>query len=156
LVNINPAYRLTELEYALNKVSCRALVLWDEFKTSNYLEMIGTLAPETSHCEPGQLKAKRLPYLDTLIQITEQARPGFYKFDDICSLANNSDIENTLEAQSSFQPDDPINIQFTKRNHHRLNQRQLSNPKLCLDKQPIHLCPTFKFPKRAPRPSVRH
>src|SRR6476620_4822552 len=37
LVNINPAYRVAELEYALNKVECRALITADRFKTSDYL-----------------------------------------------------------------------------------------------------------------------
>ena len=46
LVNINPAYRLAELEYALNKVGCRALVTATSFKTSDYVGMINTLAPE--------------------------------------------------------------------------------------------------------------
>ncbi len=37
LVNINPAYRRSELEYALNKVGCRALILSPSFKSSDYL-----------------------------------------------------------------------------------------------------------------------
>ena len=45
LVNINPAYRLAELDYALNKVGCRALILATRFKTSDYVGMINTLAP---------------------------------------------------------------------------------------------------------------
>ena len=44
LVNINPAYRLSELEYALNKVGCRALVTATSFKTSDYASMLMTLA----------------------------------------------------------------------------------------------------------------
>ena len=32
LVNINPAYRLSELEYSLNKVGCKALILAKNFK----------------------------------------------------------------------------------------------------------------------------
>ena len=46
LVNINPAYRLSELEYALNKVGCRALITATAFKTSDYVGMVNTLAPE--------------------------------------------------------------------------------------------------------------
>ena len=64
LVNINPAYRLTELEYALNKVGCRALISAVRFKTSDYLGMIETLAPELAAAEPGRLKAARLPDLE--------------------------------------------------------------------------------------------
>ncbi|MGE8332180.1 MAG: AMP-binding protein, partial [Paraburkholderia nemoris] len=40
LVNINPAYRLAELEYALNKVGCKAIIAAERFKTSMYLEML--------------------------------------------------------------------------------------------------------------------
>ena len=39
LVNVNPAYRRSELEYAMNKVECKALVLAPALKTSNYLEI---------------------------------------------------------------------------------------------------------------------
>ena len=46
LVNINPAYRLSELEYALNKVGCKALITADRFKTSDYVGMLRELAPE--------------------------------------------------------------------------------------------------------------
>src|SRR6478735_10589641 len=46
LVNINPAYRTHELEYALNKVGCKALITATSFKSSDYLAMLGELAPE--------------------------------------------------------------------------------------------------------------
>ena len=46
LVNINPAYRRSELEFALNKVRCKALVLSPGFKTSNYLEILQSVALE--------------------------------------------------------------------------------------------------------------
>src|SRR6185369_3302094 len=63
LVNINPAYRLAELEYALNKVGCRALITATSFKTSDYIGMINTLAPELRHAQPGHLDAAKLPAL---------------------------------------------------------------------------------------------
>src|SRR5579864_5601664 len=69
LVNINPAYRLSELEYALNKVACRALITATSFKTSDYLGMVNTLAPELRTALPGQLKAAKLPALEMVIQI---------------------------------------------------------------------------------------
>jgi fatty-acyl-CoA synthase len=55
LVNINPAYRLSELEYALNKVECKALISAESFKSSRYLEMICELAPEIDRADPGAL-----------------------------------------------------------------------------------------------------
>src|SRR3954453_24042437 len=68
LVNINPAYRIHELEYALNKVGCRALVLATRFKTSDYLGMLRELAPELAQAHPGRLRAERLPALELVVQ----------------------------------------------------------------------------------------
>src|SRR3954454_2871488 len=69
MVNINPAYRISELEYALNKVGCKALVTATQFKTSDYIGMINTLAPELAISRPGRLHAARLPALHSVIQI---------------------------------------------------------------------------------------
>jgi len=54
LVNINPAYRVTELEYALNKVGCKMLVTMTAYKTSNYIGIVRELAPEVQQSKPGQ------------------------------------------------------------------------------------------------------
>ena len=69
LVNVNPAYRISELEYALNKVSAKALILATSFKTSDYVAMVREIAPEVDSCAPGALSAARVPHLKTLIQI---------------------------------------------------------------------------------------
>ena len=69
LVNINPAYRIGELEYVLNKVECSGIIIADAFKTSDYCEMIRALAPDIDACAPGQLKAAKLPHLKTVICI---------------------------------------------------------------------------------------
>src|ERR1700722_18611734 len=83
LVNINPAYRLAELEYALNKVACRALITATAFKTSNYVGMVNTLAPELRHATPGHLDAAGLPSLRMLNKIGEDAQPGLFPFDGV-------------------------------------------------------------------------
>jgi fatty-acyl-CoA synthase len=67
LVTINPAYRLSELEFALHKVGCSAIVTSTAFKTSNYMEMLATLLPELATSPPGELRAARLPQLRTVI-----------------------------------------------------------------------------------------
>ncbi|CAH1745974.1 Putative acyl-CoA synthetase YngI [Thauera humireducens] len=113
LVNINPAYRRSELEYALNKVGCRALVLSPAFKSSNYLEMIADLAPELGHCEPGLLRSHRLPSLEMVIRMGEGASPGMLSFDALLQAPTRDELV-ALEARSDrLQFDDPINIQFT-------------------------------------------
>jgi len=52
LVTINPAYRLSEAEYALNKAGCKALVTAIAHKTSEYLHMLRELAPELASAPP--------------------------------------------------------------------------------------------------------
>lgn len=113
LVNINPAYRLSELEYALNKVGCKALVTARSFKTSDYLDMIRTLAPELAICEPGQLSAAKLPELRSVIVMGDGQAPGAYGFDQVCQLGGLAQQSRLPEIDETLDPDDPINIQFT-------------------------------------------
>ncbi len=112
-VNINPAYRLNELEYALNSVGCKALILAQSFKTSDYVGMIRELAPELDTATPGQLHAKTLPDLRSVITMSETSYPGCFRFDDIAGLATDADRSDLKGLQPVLQPDDPINIQFT-------------------------------------------
>lgn len=113
LVSINPAYRLTELEYALNKVACRMLILADKFKSSDYVEMIQTLAPEITECKPGKLRSDKLPHLEIAAVIASKAPPGFMRFTDIASHATSDDWLRLKAVEKELLPDDPVNIQFT-------------------------------------------
>jgi fatty-acyl-CoA synthase len=76
LVNINPSYRPNELEYALNKSGCKALILARAFKTSDYVGMIRSVAPELPACAPGALRAEKLPSLRLIVVIDNAAEPG--------------------------------------------------------------------------------
>jgi fatty-acyl-CoA synthase len=113
LVNINPAYRLAELEYALNKVGCRALVTATSFKTSDYVGMINTLAPELRHARPGHLDAAKLPSLRTVIQIGDTPAPGAIAFDSVYRMGEAPHRAQLVELAGKLQFDEPINIQFT-------------------------------------------
>ena len=113
MVCINPAYRLYELEYALNKVECKALITDEKFKTSDYLRMLTTLAPELEHCEPGKLESSKLPYLKQVIRMGSEGSPGMHNFDEVCVAASDRDRKALLDLQSQLKPDDAINIQFT-------------------------------------------
>ena len=74
MVCINPAYRVHELEYALTKVGCKAIIAAERFKTSDYLGMLETLAPELAHCAPGSLKSAKLPELEIVIRLGRPRR----------------------------------------------------------------------------------
>ena len=112
LVNINPAYRLSEVEYALNKVGCRALITATRFKTSDYIGMVNTLAPELARSAPGYLDAAKLPHLRTVIQIGETA-PGTVGFESVYGMGGAGERARLKELATTLQFDDPINIQFT-------------------------------------------
>ena len=113
LVNINPAYRLAELEYALNKVECRALVTAEAFKSSRYIEMLRTLAPELDRARPGALKAEKLPHLETVVRLGAETTAGMYNFADVPALADAAERDRLQALAGRLQFDDPINIQFT-------------------------------------------
>ncbi|TVO65880.1 AMP-binding protein [Denitromonas ohlonensis] len=113
LVNINPAYRRAELEYALNKVGCRALILSPAFKSSDYLEMLTDLAPELATCTPGALRSERLPALETVIRMGEVQSHGMLNFDTLLSAPSLPELQALEALGETLQFDDPINIQFT-------------------------------------------
>ena len=113
MVNINPAYRLAELEYALNKVGCRAVVLSPAFKGSDYLGMIGELAPELGHCEPGLLRSHRLPALEMVIRMGAEKTPGMLNFDELLRTPSRDESAALALLSEKLQFDDPVNIQFT-------------------------------------------
>ena len=111
LVNINPAYRLPELEYALNKVGCRAMISATGFKSSDYNGMFWELITDIDSATPGQLDSKRVPELRSLIFIGTETGGGYFGFDDVCALGKNTRRLDEISARLDF--DDPINIQFT-------------------------------------------
>jgi fatty-acyl-CoA synthase len=113
LVNINPAYRLAELEFALKKVDCRALVTARVFKTSNYLSMLRQLVPEIESCAPGRLRSAKLPSLSTVIVTGEEEVQGMLTFSEVLRLGGERHRSEVLERGRKLQFDDPINIQFT-------------------------------------------
>ena len=116
LVNINPAYRVAELDYALNKVGCKALVTMARFKTSNYIGMLRELAPELDLAAPGQLSSARLPQLKTVVWIDEatdtQDEPGMLRFSDLLASGDAAD-KRVGQIAATLKATDAINIQFT-------------------------------------------
>ncbi|WP_323781801.1 AMP-binding protein [Thalassovita sp.] len=113
MVNINPAYRLAELKYALNKVGCKALISARSFKSSDYLGMIRTLAPELETCAPGRLQSEGLPHLRSVIVMDDAPGPGTYSFTQLKKLGGPAQQLRLPEIDRTLNPDDAINIQFT-------------------------------------------
>lgn len=113
LVNINPAYRRAEIEYALNKVGCKALVTIPQLKTSNYLAILRGSAPELETAQPGELTAERLPSLRCVITLGDETHAGCFRFADILQKGALVDPSVLARIGEGLQFDDPINIQFT-------------------------------------------
>ena len=93
LVNMNPAWREPELEYAIRNVDCKALIASPSFKSSNYIEMLDHLLP-------------RLPGLETLIRIDQD-------FERVAQMGGSAELARLEALQHTLQSDDPINIQYT-------------------------------------------
>ena len=113
LVNINPAYRPVELEYALNKVGCKALITAEAFKSSEYLAMIRALAPELERYDPGRISSAKLPHLEIVVAMSDDPGPGMFRFRDVQRLGGPAWQLRLDAVTATLDPDDPINIQFT-------------------------------------------
>jgi len=158
LVNINPAYRVAELEYALNKAGCKVLITASAFKSTDYIAMLLKLAPELESCRPGDLHAASLPALRTTISLADTPLAGIVRFADVPAIAAPVHFRHLAELASVLQFDDPINIQFTSgttgfpkgaalTHHNILNNgffvgeamRLTSNDRLCIP-VPLYHC----------------
>ncbi|MEO7337852.1 MAG: AMP-binding protein [Caldimonas sp.] len=115
LVNINPAYRRSELEYVLNKVGCRALVMAREHKGSDYLGMLGEIAPEIHLRGASEiLDSVRLPDLKHVVLLGDgPLPPRAQSFAQVASLAGPAQHARLDALSAALDPDDAINIQFT-------------------------------------------
>lgn len=122
MVCINPAYRPYELEYALNKVECKLIITAENFKSSNYVEMLQGLAPELKDVSPlaveetplkGELVSKKLPYLKRVVKMGTTNAAGMLNFFDVCKMGEEDHVARLESIAKSLNPDDAINIQFT-------------------------------------------
>jgi acyl-CoA synthetase (AMP-forming)/AMP-acid ligase II len=113
LVNINPAYRVRELEYALRQSGCSTLIIAPPFKTSDYASLLRDVCPELDASEPGNLRAERLPDLSTIIAFGDQSAPGTYSWPDVLTAGESVTPDRLASLQREQAFDDPINIQYT-------------------------------------------
>lgn len=112
LVNINPAYRLSELDFALSKVQCRAVVIAETFKSSNYVAMIQELVPELATQPIGALHSSKFPHLKAVIKTGVATVAGMTRFDDIANQGGTISAAY-LDSTPALSSTDAINIQFT-------------------------------------------
>jgi fatty-acyl-CoA synthase len=110
LVNINPSYRVFELEYALKQSGVKYLILATGFKKSDYVSMIYELVHGANGLVVGSAK---LPELKSLILLSDERKPGMHSWNDIMDLGKEGSDASIDDRQKSLEFDDPINIQYT-------------------------------------------
>jgi fatty-acyl-CoA synthase len=113
LVNLNPAYRAVELEFALRLAGCRALVFAPRFKSSDYAGMLQSLIPELENAAPGRLLCAAFPDLRLLIELGADPSRGTLSFADLAAAGHDLDETVLASIEAKVDPDDIFNIQFT-------------------------------------------
>ncbi|MFG0464466.1 fatty acid CoA ligase family protein [Pseudomonas putida] len=113
LVNINPAYRSSELDYALGQSGCRWVICADAFKTSDYHAMLQGLLPGLASSQPGALICERFPELRGVVSLALSPPPGFLAWNALQARAEVVSGEALAARQVQLHCDDPINIQYT-------------------------------------------
>ncbi|WP_200875020.1 AMP-binding protein [Methylomarinum vadi] len=118
LVNINPAYRIHELEFALQQSQVQCLVCIPAFRKSDYVEMLVELLPELQQSS-AIIDSKRLPNLkrvilfDPLMPLRKAPSAGFSRWSDLLTAAGDVSTKQLEQAGAALDIDDPINIQYT-------------------------------------------
>jgi len=93
-VNINPAYRTSELEYAMNQSGCKMLVTRTEYLTSAYQDMVEQVRPNCADLE-------HVVYFDTS------------DWADLVAAGQSVSDQDLSARMALLDPNDAINIQYT-------------------------------------------
>ena len=113
LVNINPSYRLRELEYALRQSGIKVLVASRGFRKTDYVEMLTALVPELKAPRLGSILSERMPSLRHVIYLGADSKPGGIAWTDFMKLGDGVDASALHAREETLQFDDPVNIQYT-------------------------------------------
>ena len=113
LVTVNTSYQASELEYLLKQSDATTLILSEEFKGSNYIDILNTVCPELETSENGAVSSGKLPHFKRVIVMSENHYPGIYTWSEFEAFADQVADEQLEERFDSMKPDDVINIQYT-------------------------------------------
>src|SRR3989440_445035 len=113
LVNINPAYRLRELEYALTHSGVSVLIAARGFRSTDYVEMLLALIPELTAARTGPIQAEQLPAFRRVVYLGTDPEPGGIAWAEFLDLGNRIDARDLEACETTLQFDDPVNIQYT-------------------------------------------
>ncbi|AQQ52040.1 AMP-binding protein [Planococcus lenghuensis] len=113
LVTVNTNYQAAELEYLLKQSDATTLVLGEEFKGTNYIDVLNEVVPELASAEKGSIASSKLPHLKRVIVMSENSYPGIYTWSEFAAFADWMTDTQLEERFNSMDPDDVINIQYT-------------------------------------------
>ncbi len=113
MVNINPAYRSFELEYALRQSEIHTLILQGRFKDSDYVGMFYEACPDAIEAQPGRISSEKFPFLRNVVFMGDISYNGMYTWDEFIAKGHSLDKEELKEREKMLSFDDPVNIQYT-------------------------------------------
>lgn len=113
LVSLNPAYRASELRFALDKTQASALIIAARYKSSDYVAMLHEIAPDLASADAENLRLASLPHLRAIICFSSESGGGLRSYDDVVRLAGSVSPSELSRVRAALKPEDPINIQFT-------------------------------------------
>ena len=113
LVTVNTNYKAHELEYILKQSDATTLFLIDGFRDCDYIETAYMVTPELKDSEPGKLSCNKIPYLKNVLYIGEGTPDGMFNFSILEELGKDVTDAELATVQSSCDPDETINMQYT-------------------------------------------
>jgi fatty-acyl-CoA synthase len=113
MVNINPAYRTYELEYALKQSEIRTLIIQGRFKTSDYVGMFYEACPEAYEAKPGRISSDKVTFLKNAVFLGDIPYNGMFTWDELLKKAEEVTNDELIERGEGLAFDDAINIQYT-------------------------------------------
>lgn len=113
MITVNPAYRKSELAYVLKQSDAVALFLIEEFRSSNYFDILESAVPGLANCEAGKIDVPDAPQLRHVVAMRGDARKEMWSWDEFDALADGVEGAALAERESQLQPSEAINIQYT-------------------------------------------
>jgi fatty-acyl-CoA synthase len=100
MVNINPAYRLRELEHALSQSGVSILIAAQAFRGADYVDMLDHVATKLSS-------------LKTVVYLGAKRAGRAMNWEDLLARAGAVPVSQLRERETSVQFDDAASIQYT-------------------------------------------
>ena len=113
MVNVNPAFQVQDLKYALNNAGISALVMPEQFSHSHYVDIIRHLIPNIEKYHGSIIKSLEVPDLKYVIVCDHKKHKGMINFEDLYTIYTKNDEKEMHEREKNCNFEAATNIQFT-------------------------------------------